>query len=535
MRYKKTGKKILTMVLCAFLGTSLVVSPLMDSMAAYEKTDGSYKMPDGTAIEEVLARGIDVSRWQGEIDWAAVANDDVSFVMLGTRSKGDVDPYFHANVKNAAAAGLKVGAYIYSLATTVDMAIAEADFVLNLVKDYPISFPIAFDAEDSATLGALPPDQVSEIIKAFCERIAKAGYYPILYANDNWLANKIDLSSLDYDVWVARYEAKHKYANPILWQATSSGSIKGINGKVDIDFLYKDLSPKLPGSLWRTIGEKKYYYQNYSMQKNAWIHDGTGWFYMNGEGQYSTGWLTMTGLRYHLDDMSGRMDTGWKLLSGKWHYFATGGFLHTGWLADNGFRYYLEEDGTMAEGWKKLNDKWYFLEISSGCLISGWKNWNGQWYFLGDDGAMTCGWVKPDGCWYYLGNDGIMLSGWLDYQGNKYYLSTSSGKMSTGWREVGGVWYYFNGDGTMVRGMTQINGKEYYLNPDDGKLVVSSTFTLNGVSYTADGNGACVLTSLENAAQGAGQNAPQEPAGGNGAQGSSGSSGPGGEIGPGIR
>ena len=99
-------------------------------------------MPDGSAIQNVLHRGIDVSRWQEEINWSQVAKDDISFVMLGTRSKGAVDPYFHKNIQNAAANGIKVGVYIYSLATTTDMAVQEADFVLNLINDYPISYPV---------------------------------------------------------------------------------------------------------------------------------------------------------------------------------------------------------------------------------------------------------------------------------------------------------------------------------------------------------------------------------------------------------
>ena len=208
MRHKKIGIRFAAAALCAFMGMSAGFGPAMNSWAAgYEKVNGYYQLADGTVIEQVISRGIDVSRWQGNVNWAAVAADDVSFVMLGTRSKGVVDPNFHTNVQGASAAGLKVGAYIYSLATTPEMARAEADFVLSLVKDYPISFPIAFDAEDSATLGTLPPAQVSEVINAFCQRIADAGYYPIVYANDYWLSNKIDLSNMHYDIWVARYEA----------------------------------------------------------------------------------------------------------------------------------------------------------------------------------------------------------------------------------------------------------------------------------------------------------------------------------------
>ena len=155
---------------------------------------------------ECVHRGIDVSRWQGEINWSQVAKDDISFVMLGTRSKGAVDPYFHKNIQNATANGVKVGVYIYSLATTTDMAVQEADFVLNLITDYPISYPVAFDMEDS-TQGNLSKSELAAIANAFCKRISAAGYYPIIYANENWLNNKLDMSQMNYPVWVARYSA----------------------------------------------------------------------------------------------------------------------------------------------------------------------------------------------------------------------------------------------------------------------------------------------------------------------------------------
>ena len=85
------------------------------------------------------------THWKQSINWNAVAADDVQFVMLGTKYNNEVDPYFSVNAVNAFNAGLKVGAYIYSYATTTAAAEAEADFVLNLIKDYPISYPVVLD------------------------------------------------------------------------------------------------------------------------------------------------------------------------------------------------------------------------------------------------------------------------------------------------------------------------------------------------------------------------------------------------------
>ena len=393
---------------------------------AWKKVNGTYQMPDGSAINNVLFRGIDVSRWQGDINWSQVAADDVSFVMLGTRSKGAVDPYFHRNIQQASAAGVKVGVYIYSLATTPEMAVDEANFVLDLIHDYPVSYPVAFDMEDS-TQGALSKDELAAIANAFCSRISQAGYYPVIYANDNWLANKLDMSKMDYPVWVARYSAKPAYQNPVMWQATSTGAVNGISGNVDIDFQFKDFTSVIPANTWRTIQGNTYYYQNYVKQKNAWIDDGTGWFYMNGDGLASKGWLTLSGTSYYLDDSTGRMATGW-------------------------------------------------------------TNQNGKWYYLDSSGSLSKGWINDGGTWYYSDSQGVMQTGWLEEGGSQYYLK-GSGAMATGWREMDGAWYYFEGSGRMAKGMIDVGGLHYYMDPSTGRMAANTVVDINGTNYQADGSG----------------------------------------------
>ena len=392
----------------------------------WKKVNGVYQMPDGSAINNVLFRGIDVSRWQGDINWSQVAADDVSFVMLGTRSKGAVDPYFHRNIQQASAAGVKVGVYIYSLAMTPEMAVEEANFVLNLIHDYPVSYPVAFDMEDS-TQGTLSKDELAAIANAFCGRISEAGYYPVIYANDNWLANKLDMSKMNYPVWVARYSAKPAYQNPVMWQATSTGAVNGISGNVDIDFQFKDFTSVIPANTWRTINGQTYYYQNYAKQKNNWIQDDGTWYYMNGDGLVSKGWLNQSGKSYYLDDTTGKMITGWKSDSGKWYYF-------------------------------------------------------------GSSGALSKGWINDSGTWYYSNQEGVMQTGWLDDGGERYYLK-GSGAMATGWREMDGAWYYFEGSGRMAKGVIDVGGLHYYMDPSTGRMAAGTTVDIGGVAYTADGSG----------------------------------------------
>lgn len=453
---------------------------------AWKKVNGVYQMPDGSAIQNVLARGIDVSRWQGEINWSQVAADDVSFVMLGTRSKGAVDPYFHRNIQQASAAGVKVGVYIYSLATTVEMAEAEADFVLDLIHDYPVSYPVAFDMEDS-TQGNLSKEELAAIANAFCKKISDSGYYPIIYANENWLKNKLDMSLMDYPVWVARYSARPSYQNPVMWQATSTGSVKGINGNVDIDFQFKDFSGQIPANTWRTINGKRYYYSNYAKQKNAWAQDSSDWYYMDSEGLASTGWITVSGSRYYLDEITGKMQTGWRQDQGKWYYLGSSGAVKKGWIEDNGAWYYTDSNGIMQTGWLDADGKRYYME-SSGKMAVGWTNQNGKWYYLDASGALAKGWIQDNGSWYYSDTNGVMQTGWLSEGGKRYYLK-GSGVMATGWREMDGAWYYFDGSGAMATGMIEVNGLHYYMDPSTGRMAAGQTLEIGGAVYEAAADG----------------------------------------------
>lgn len=437
---------------------------------AWKRSGGNYLMPDGSLITNVFRRGIDVSRWQGDVNWSQVAADDVSFVMLGTRSKGEVDPNFHKNIQGASNAGIQVGAYIYSLALTPEMAVQEADFVINLIKDYPISYPVALDMEDS-TQAALSKDELAAIANAFCSRIASAGYYPIIYANEHWLSNSLDMSKMNYPVWVARYSQKPSYSSPVMWQATNTGTIKGIGTNVDIDFQFQDFSGVIPANTWRNIGGNSYYYANYTKQMNNWINDGDGWYYMGADGLAVKNWQILGGERYYLDENSGKMQYGWKADNGAWYYLGSSGAAVKGWVNDNGAWYYTDQNGIMQTGW-----------LSDG----------GQKYFLKEDGKRVDGWRQIDGFWYFFDGEGRMV---------------------TGWQTIDGAWQYFDGEGHMATGLIEVNGVKYYLNPDNGRMIANTTVTIGDVTYQADGNGALNVVAPEGTQDSAEAQNPQETPG----------------------
>lgn len=193
---------------------------------------------------EKLFKGIDVSKWQGEIDWAKVKKSGIQFAMLRCgygMFSGQHDEYFETNYKNAKANGIPVGAYHYSYAKSADEAKREADYCLSLLKGKSFEFPIAFDIEDKSQQD-LPNSTITEIIKTFCETLENAGHYVSVYANLWWYNNKIDADIPKlYDAWLAQWsDAPTLKGDFGMWQYTSNGSVDGISGRVDMNNAYKN-------------------------------------------------------------------------------------------------------------------------------------------------------------------------------------------------------------------------------------------------------------------------------------------------------
>lgn len=189
-------------------------------------------------------RGIDVSKWQGNIDWNRVKASGVDFAILragygSVSSQKDVT--FEDNYQNAKAAGIPVGAYHYSYAKDIAGAKKEAQTFLEWIKGKQLEYPVVFDIEESATYN-LGRNTVSEIIKTFCSIVEAAGYYVSVYTNKNWLDHVVsDEVKSKYDTWLAQWTSTPSYIGPYgMWQYTSSGVVDGISGRVDMDIAYKN-------------------------------------------------------------------------------------------------------------------------------------------------------------------------------------------------------------------------------------------------------------------------------------------------------
>lgn len=206
-----------------------------------------------TCLEVESWLGIDVSAHQRSIDWQQVADAGVQFAMIriayrGWGSAGNLlqDNYAMANLDGASAAGLKIGVYIYSQAITVEEAIEEAQFVLTLLDGRALEMPVVFDWEqpsaDEARTKNLDNETLNACAMAFCQTIQDAGYTPMVYFNQKQAKYQYDLTALQkagYPFWLAMYADAFTYAHHAqMWQYTSSGSVPGINGRVDLDLYF---------------------------------------------------------------------------------------------------------------------------------------------------------------------------------------------------------------------------------------------------------------------------------------------------------
>lgn len=203
----------------------------------------------GVLLKTTEQKGIDVSKWNGTIDWNAVANAGIDFAIIRVGYRGYSagtlveDPYFKQNIAGATKAGIKVGLYFFTQAITEAEAVEEASMAISLVSGYQLQLPIYFDTEDVDGNGRADKMSVATrtaITKAFCETVKNAGYMPGVYASTSWYNNQLNASELaGYDIWVAHYanvcEFKGRYH---MWQYTSSGSVPGIKGRVDLNIRY---------------------------------------------------------------------------------------------------------------------------------------------------------------------------------------------------------------------------------------------------------------------------------------------------------
>lgn len=496
MNVRKTGRKLLACILLLCIAVNM---PTVTAHAAVN--------PGGA-----IAKGIDVSKYQGAVNWGSVAGSGMkfAFVKIGS-SKSGIDPMFYANMAGANAAGLKVGAYIYSYAATPEAAAAEAAFAVEALKNTTVSYPVVFDLEDSVHRG-MSPQQLAALANSFCAVIDAAGYYPMVYSSRNWMRDRIGV--VPYDKWVAQYSDSCDYEGGIaFWQASAFHRVNGVAGNVDLNYQYKDYGSLIISDGWLAHNNGLRFYRGYKMQ-TGWIDINGLQYYTDNLGYMQKGWqqLDEKGMRYFYEsgELMGAMAVGFCPIGDKTYYFNSEGCMQTGWVTADGMRFLFDAAGAMIRGWYQDGvSSYYFNEI--GAMATDWTAIDGRLYYFaadgklspntfvdtagakyyaGADGAMVTGRQVIGASSYYFGEDGIMKTGLQIVDGGMYFYQATGEMVVNNWVDLGnGVKTYAGADGAFVRnGFYTIGGYPYYFN-QDGVLVTNTVVTIDGIAYLFDANG----------------------------------------------
>ncbi len=501
------------LVLMLLAPVSMFVCPA-DAEAAQTLVENSWRYEDGQLVSDdasseedgiallsmdalpdgVTAQGIDVSEHQGRIDWDAVKASGIDFAILrvgfGAPSWGGrVDYQFNRNISECERLGIPYGVYIYSYAFDNQQAADEASMVINCLSGHNPRLPVYYDLEDNSIIANGRQTGIASRAQVFCNRISAAGYEPGIYANLNWFNNILTDSvfkSSSWDHWIAQYNSQCDYTgNYSFWQYKSNGKVPGINGNVDMNYAYVDVS--------------LYHWQ---------LIDST-WYYAASNGKAYTGWLFQSGTWYWLEpDAGGAMATGLHECNGSLYWFNSSGAMATGWVLGGGTWYYATGSGALARGPVSVGGVPYCFDARTGAMLTGYQTdargvrryfgscgplngWglvDGSWYWFAD-GIASTGWLYTGGSWYWLDPDagGAMATGLHVCNGAAYWFN-ASGAMATGWVLDGGTWYYATGSGALASGWLNLNGTWYWLDPSTHAMAMGVQ-TIGSCEYIFNSSG----------------------------------------------
>lgn len=388
-------KKVISIV-TKVISTILIIAVL--------STIPSFKVSAAVTSNGAIAKGIDVSKYQGTINWSQVAASGIkfAFIRIGTTYGGtpNLDPTFLYNLTQAQANGIKVGVYMYSYATTPEAAAVEAQLTLAWLGNYGLQLPVVYDVEDKCHKSMSTVD-LYNMINTYCAIIDAAGYYPMVYTYKSFYHGKLGTSP--WDKWMAQYNDSLNTPEKVaFWQYSSSGSVPGIGTRVDMNYQYKDYSNLIINEGFLAHGTGTRFYRGYKMQ---------------------TGWIDYQGHKYFADGL---------------------GYIQKGWLFD-------------------ASGKMFFLDLETGAAAVGPTTVSGYTFYFGPDGAQQYGFID-----YGSGNkyfdptmNGAMATNWFFYNGTTHYAD-KDGNQAIGLTEINGIQYFFDADGAVVVNQTiDIDGIPY--------------------------------------------------------------------------
>ena len=448
---------------------------------------------------------IDVSYHQGTIDWTKVKNAGIDYVILragyrasasGTLNK---DKMFETYIKDAQKAGLKVGAYIYSQAISVEEAEAEANFILNRIKNYTIDLPVVFDyeyygAQEGRLYNAhLSKSEKTKCAEAFCKKVSAAGYQAMVYANASFCESELDTAALHkkYQIWMARYnsysykESRDKgvrYGGQIdFWQCSESAKVDGIDStSVDFNWWYKSKNAQAGSGVVYDSAMGAWVYQvngKIDTDYTGVAYNSNGWWYVkNGKVDF-----TYTGLASNANGW-------WYIRNGQVDFTYTGfaGNANGNWYVENGqitFRKNGIEYGTVKgkTGWWHVKGS----QVVHDTTVA--ENENGWWYVKNGKVDFTyTGLASNENGWWYVKNGQVdfKYNGFAENENGWWYLEDGKVTFSKNGVEYGtvkgktGWWHIKESQADLTyTGFAENEKGWWYL--EDGKV----TFAKDGIEY----------------------------------------------------
>ena len=498
--------------------------------------------------------GIDVSYWDGEtIDWKKVRNAGVRFVIIrvgyAALASGTLNSdYMYAkNIKGAYNAGINVGVYIYSQATTNAEAKAEAEFVIQKIEPYRsyISLPVVMDMESPMTFGSsnqkthwakgnVSKAQVASNYKTFSNTIRDAGYVPMFYTYTSWITEHVGsymsrITGTGDPFWLAEYPSSVGTQPPLFsklysalyaydfWQYSDTGKISGISTSVDLNRWYTtDLFKFDRRGRWeKEPAGWRYYNADDELVVSGFGHDTHGWAWLNEEGYFEecTGWVESEGEWYYVIDGYRQQNrwlkdsTGWcyagedgKLIrngfgrdSQGWGWLNADGYFeaYTGWVESDDDWYYVVEGYRQANAWFRDNRDWCYVGSDGRLLRNGWAKDSIGWCWMGSSGYRVMDkWIKDDGDWYYIKANGYMAANrWMQDSKGWLWLLGSGKAARNRWIRYKGSWYYLKSNCYMAANEWAKDSKGWLWMNGSGRIVRSRWITYGNNWYYLKSNG----------------------------------------------
>lgn len=501
---KKLFMKFCVVVLSCFMvfNTAYLPSYAEDEMSYYEQNDlaNSFRYSNGEAKDvgdanyaarattnsgwpndpKAICKGIDVSYHNGTIDWKRVKQSEVEYAIIrcgyGTNDKSQDDKKWEENVKGCTDNNIPYGVYLYSYADTVEKASSEADHAIRLLQGKKFKYPVYYDLEEDAIRKKLSKTEIANIAKTFCNKLSAKGYTVGIYANKDWFTNYLTDSCFNnWTKWVAQYNTVCNYQGKYdMWQCSSTGSVPGISGKVDLNYSYSPFENSNGGGNTNNGGTTT---------------------------KYSDGLNEIEGELYYF--RNNRIDTSYTGLAqygNEWYYIENGkvNWNYTG-LAQHGIEWFYIEKGKLNwdhSGIVEYNNQWFYVE-------RGRLNWNytglGQsgndWYYI-VGGRVNWGYtglVQKGNEWFYVKGGKLDWSyTGLVQKGNEWFF-VRNGRLDWGYTGLAcnGEYYFYVKNGRLdwsYSGYAQIDGQGEYYEVRNGRLV-GGTLTLakmHGVANNQD-------------------------------------------------